>query len=152
MKNLLLRTITLVISFLFACFSANCYSTENVILNNHNYIAETCEKTYYYEVLQQSASVKNNNSQEIPQQAIKVLKFVRENGHSLNGYVGGRKFGNYEGILPKKDKNNQNIYYREWDIYPKIEGKNRGAERLVTGSDKKAYYTKNHYQSFVEIK
>lgn len=148
MKNLLLRTLAFVVLCLFTCFSANCYPTKNVILNNHNYIAETSEKTYYYEVLLQS----NLATQEIPQQAIKVLKFVRENGRPLNGYVGGKKFGNYEGLLPKKNQYNQNIHYREWDIYPKIEGKNRGAERLVTGSDKKAYYTKNHYQSFVEIK
>lgn len=152
MKNLLLRTITFVALCLLTCFSANCFSTENVILNNHHYIAETSEKTYYYEALLQNAQAKSNNSKEIPQQAINVLKFVRENNRPLNGYVGGRKFGNYESLLPKKDKYNQNINYREWDIYPKIEGKNRGAERLVTGSDKKVYYTKNHYQSFVEIK
>jgi len=98
MKNLLLRTLTFVVLCLFTCFSANCYPTKNVILNNHNYIAETSEKTYYYEVLLQS----NQASQEIPPQAIKVLKFVRENGRPINGYVGGRKFGNYEGLLPKK--------------------------------------------------
>lgn len=152
MKNLLLRTISFLALCYITCISANCFSTEKVVINNHNYTVETCEKNYSYEVLTQSTTTNNSNQHVIPQQAIVVLNYVQKNGRPINGYVGGRKFGNYEGLLPKKDKNNQNINYREWDIYPKIEGKNRGAERLVTGSDKKAYYTKNHYQSFVEIK
>jgi ribonuclease T1 len=88
----------------------------------------------------------------VPTKALKVLKYVRENGVAMGGYVGGRKFGNYEGLLPKKDASSRKINYQEWDVNPKIQGKNRGAERLVTGSDGKAYYTDDHYGSFVLVR
>jgi ribonuclease T1 len=84
----------------------------------------------------------------VPERAIKVLKYVRENGTAMSGYVGGRRFGNYEGLLPKKDKSGKRIDYQEWDVNPKIQGKNRGTERLITGSDGKGYYTNDHYGSF----
>lgn len=83
--------------------------------------------------------------------ALKVLKYVRENGVAIDGYVGGRRFGNYENLLPKKDKSGKRIDYQEWDVNPKIRGKNRGTERLITGSDGKAYYTNDHYRSFVVV-
>ncbi|MEA5458611.1 ribonuclease domain-containing protein [Arcicella sp. LKC2W] len=87
-----------------------------------------------------------------PEKALKVLKYVRENGVAIDGYVGGRKFGNYEGLLPKNDASGKRINYQEWDVNPKVNGKNRGTERLITGSDGKAYYTNDHYRSFVEVR
>jgi ribonuclease T1 len=87
----------------------------------------------------------------IPDKALKVLKYIRQKGEAPEGYVGGRKFGNYEGVLPKTDGNSNKINYQEWDVNPKIEGKNRGTERLVTSSQK-AYYTNDHYRSFTEVK
>ncbi|WP_229235458.1 MULTISPECIES: ribonuclease domain-containing protein [Emticicia] len=89
---------------------------------------------------------------KIPKKVYEVLNYVKENGVAPDGYVGGRKFGNYEKILPQKDDSGRRINYQEWDVNPKKQGKNRGAERLVTGSDGRAYYTNNHYKSFVEIK
>ncbi len=86
----------------------------------------------------------------IPAKAFKVLKYVRENGVAPSGYEGGRRFGNYEKRLPQKD-GNQRINYQEWDVNPKIRGKNRGAERLIT-SPVKAYYTGDHYRTFIEMK
>ncbi len=88
---------------------------------------------------------------DVPQKALKVLKYVRENSMAMSGYVGGRRFGNYEGLLPKKDKSGKRIEYQEWDVNPKIQGKNRGAERLITGSDGKGYYTNDHYGSFLLV-
>ena len=88
----------------------------------------------------------------VPEKALRVLKYVRENGEAISGYVGGRRFGNFEGLLPKKDASGKRIEYQEWDVNPKIQGKNRGAERLVTGSDGKGYYTSDHYGSFLEVK
>ncbi|PWK27094.1 ribonuclease [Arcicella aurantiaca] len=87
-----------------------------------------------------------------PEKALKVLKYVRENGVAIDGYVGGRKFGNYEGLLPKNDASGKRINYQEWDVNPKVNGKNRGTERLITGSDGKSYYTNDHYRSFVEVR
>lgn len=89
---------------------------------------------------------------EVPAKVLKVLQYIEENGEAPEGYVGGRKFKNLEQLLPKIDKNNKRINYREWDVNPKIDGKNRGKERLVTGDDESAYFTNDHYQSFKKIK
>jgi ribonuclease T1 len=88
----------------------------------------------------------------IPQKVYTVLRYVQSNGRPPEGYVGGRRFGNYEGHLPRQDLSGQAIKYQEWDVNPKKQGKNRGAERLVTGSDRRAWYTRDHYNSFTEVK
>lgn len=87
---------------------------------------------------------------EIPAKVYKVLEYVKSNGKAPEGYVGGRKFGNFEKLLPVSE-NGRKIKYQEWDVNPKTKGKNRGAERLVTGNNDRAYYTRDHYQSFTEI-
>jgi ribonuclease T1 len=91
-------------------------------------------------------------SGNVPAKALKVFQYVKQHKEAIDGYVGGRTFGNYEGHLPKKDASGKTIDYKEWDVNPKVEGKHRGAERLVTGSDGKAYYTDDHYNTFTEIK
>jgi ribonuclease T1 len=87
----------------------------------------------------------------IPAKAFKILKYVRTNGVAPSGYEGGRRFGNYEKRLPQKDERSARINYQEWDVNPRIPGRNRGAERLVT-SPVKAYYTGDHYRTFIEMK
>ena len=59
--------------------------------------------------------------------------------------IGGDKFGNSEGILPKGT-------YHEADV--DYSAKNRGTKRLVYQSDCVIYYTADHYESFdkLEIK
>ncbi|MGO9868230.1 MAG: ribonuclease domain-containing protein [Rhodomicrobium sp.] len=42
--------------------------------------------------------------------------------------------------------------YQEWDVNPRVPGVNRGAQRLVTGSDGSAYYTDDHYKTFTQIR
>lgn len=93
-----------------------------------------------------------STSKDVPAKVLKVLSYINENGEAPEGYVGGRKFKNLEGLLPKKDQSDRRINYQEWDVNPKIEGQNRGKERLVTGDDQSAYYTNDHYQSFKKIK
>ncbi len=88
----------------------------------------------------------------IPQKARDVLAYVRSNNRAMDGYVGGRQFKNLERNLEQRDANGQKIAYQEWDVNPKIEGQNRGAERLITGSDGRAWFTSDHYRSFVEVK
>ena len=97
-------------------------------------------------------SVAPAENSSVPQKAIAVLQYIRANNKAPEGYVGGRHFGNYEQNLPERDQTGKRIDYKEWDIHPKIEGKNRGAQRIVTGSDGSAWYTADHYQSFTEIK
>ena len=94
----------------------------------------------------------NNGSAEIPQKVYKVLQYIRANHHSPDGYEGGRVFSNREKIVPLEDDRGNPIRYQEWDVNPKIQGENRGAERILTGSDGRAWYTNDHYQSFKEIK
>lgn len=100
----------------------------------------------------QNSDAKIINSQDnVPQKAIEVLAYIRKYNEAPEGYVGGRTFQNREKLLPQKDKSGDKINYREWDIYPKIKNRNRGAERLVT-SNESAYYTRDHYRSFIKIK
>jgi ribonuclease T1 len=99
-----------------------------------------------------SAAQKNaNSSKNVPQKVYEVLRYVRANGEAMPNYVGGRNFQNREKRLPIKDDSGRKLRYQEWDVNPKVRGQNRGAERLVT-SPEKAYYTNDHYQTFIEIK
>lgn len=59
--------------------------------------------------------------------------------------IGGDRFGNREGLLPKKSGR---IYY-ECDV--NYEGGFRGAERLVFSNDGLIFYTDDHYQSFTQL-
>jgi ribonuclease T1 len=88
----------------------------------------------------------------VPAYVLSVLAHVRSHHAAMEGYVGGRNFGNYEQVLPKQDTQGRIIRYQEWDVHPKVDGRNRGAERLVTGGDGRAWYTQDHYAHFVEVK
>ncbi len=88
----------------------------------------------------------------IPVHARETLAYVRQHGYAPPGYVGGRVFGNYEGQLPRYNAKRKRIEYREWDVRLRAEGRNRGAERLVTGNDGRAWYTADHYRTFLEVK
>lgn len=69
-------------------------------------------------------------------------------GGSLEPYapgkcIGGNRFGNYEGLLPKK----KGRTYTECDI-DTLGQKSRGAKRIVFSNDGLIYYTDDHYDSF----
>ena len=99
---------------------------------------------------------KNSNEKDgnsvIPQKVYDVLNYIRANHRPMEGYVGGRVFTNREKIVPDVDAKGNPIQYQEWDVNPKIQGQNRGTERILTGSDDRAWYTNDHYQTFTEIK
>ena len=81
-----------------------------------------------------------------PDKAYRLLERLQERkGLPLPGYVGGRDFQNRERRLPRGR-------YREYDVNRKIPGRSRDAERIVieqkTG---KAYYTGDHYRTFVPL-
>jgi ribonuclease T1 len=83
---------------------------------------------------------------EVPAHARELLAEVeRRHGEPPPGYVGGRRFENRERRLPRG-------VYREYDVHPKVPGQDRGPERIVieqrTG---KAWYTGDHYRSFVPL-
>jgi ribonuclease T1 len=80
-----------------------------------------------------------------------TLQHIRATGKAPKGYVGGRTFENRERRLPRSDRDGLTVAYREWDVHPKVQGVNRGAERLVTGSDQSAWYTPDHYRTFTRL-
>jgi ribonuclease T1 len=88
----------------------------------------------------------------VPEKVGRVLKYVDENKKAPKGYVGGRIFQNRERRLPKFDKEKKPIKYQEWDVNPKVRGRNRGPQRLITGSDGSAFYTPDHYKTFTKIR
>ena len=57
--------------------------------------------------------------------------------------IGGDRFGNYEGVLPKK----KGRTYTECDI-DTLGAKSRGAKRIVFSNDGLIYYTDDHYETF----
>ncbi len=93
----------------------------------------------------------SQTNQKVPQYVQEVLTYIRIKGHEPEGFVGGREFQNREKRLPIKTPDGKTIRYSEWDVHPKVKGKSRGPERLVTGSDQSAYYTKDHYKTFLKI-
>ena len=92
----------------------------------------------------------------VAEKARTVLKYVDEHHEAPTGYEGGRTFHNGGGAgdqaLPKHDDRGRAIAYQDWDVNPKVEGVNRGTERLVTGSDGSAYITAAHYRTFTKIR
>ena len=88
----------------------------------------------------------------VPAKVATILHYIDTNHKSPAGYQGGRGFHNEEKRLPQKDKEGNTISYQEWDVNPKVQGVNRGAERLVTGSDGSAYYTSDHYRTFTKVR
>ena len=57
--------------------------------------------------------------------------------------IGGSRFGNREGLLPKE----QGRTYTECDI-DTVGENSRGAKRIVFSNDGLVYYTDDHYESF----
>lgn len=90
-------------------------------------------------------------SSQIPQAAITTWYYIQQHHKAPENYVGGREFKNRERKLPLHNEEGGKPFYREWDIYPKREGVNRGAERLVSKDFEQAWYTPDHYKTFIEI-
>lgn len=85
-------------------------------------------------------------TEHAPQRAYDILTQVQQrDGRALPGYVGGKEFRNRERRLPQGR-------YREYDVNRKIPGQSRDAERLVIEQETgKAYYTGDHYRTFIPL-
>lgn len=68
------------------------------------------------------------------------------------GTRGGQTFRNNEGLLPATGDRGERLRFQEWDVNPKRPGRGRDAERIVTASDGSAWYTLDHYRTFVLIR
>ena len=95
--------------------------------------------------------IQHDTSPGLPAAATETLAYVRAHHAAPPGFEGGRRFGNYEHRLPERDAGGRHIAYQEWDVHPHQEHRNRGAERLITGSDGRAWFTADHYGHFVEV-
>ncbi|HLZ35564.1 MAG TPA: ribonuclease domain-containing protein [Nitrospira sp.] len=84
--------------------------------------------------------------QVAPPKAYDLLAQIQQrDGRPLAGYIGGRTFQNRERRLPRGR-------YREYDVNRKTPGRPRDAERIVIEQETgKAYYTGDHYRSFIPL-
>ena len=119
---------------------------------NSNFKIENYETTLPKRDTLNTAFQSKETTNNIPDEVYFTLNYILKNQKPPDGYVGGRKFYNREKKLPLKDLTGQILTYKEWDIHPKYSNKNRGAERLITDSNSNAYYTKDHYKTFIKIK
>lgn len=87
----------------------------------------------------------------IPRAAYLALLYYQSYNQAPPSFSNIKKFYATRSPLPAHDQTGTRLNYIESDIYPVIPTINRGAERIVVGSDGSAYYTPNHYHSFVEI-
>ena len=90
----------------------------------------------------------------LPQHIMDTLRTIRRTNAPPAGYRGGGTFAN-DGrgggqVLPRTS-NGTPITYREFDVHPHMPGVNRGAQRIVIGSNGRAYYTNDHYATFTEM-
>lgn len=84
--------------------------------------------------------------QELPREARETLLLIKRGGpfpYRKDGTV----FGNRERRLPIRERG----YYREYTV-PTPGSKDRGARRIVAGSNAEYYYTDDHYRTFRRIR
>ncbi|MBX3378321.1 MAG: hypothetical protein KF678_15100 [Phycisphaeraceae bacterium] len=56
-----------------------------------------------------------------------------------------------EPSLPTRDSLGNPIRYMEYDTRAHVAGVNRGQTRLVIGTDRSVYLTRDHYQAFTRL-
>lgn len=90
----------------------------------------------------------------IPDRARQTLSLIDAGQWPPNdgsGTKGGTNWSDREGNLPQTD-GGKAVHYKEWDVNRKVPGRNRDAERIVTGDDGSAWYTGDHYATFCRIR
>ncbi|WP_433656759.1 ribonuclease domain-containing protein [Nocardia sp. CA-128927] len=94
-------------------------------------------------------------SAAVPQRAWDTLARIDAGTWPPNdgsGTKGGGTWSNREGTLPSADSAGRRINYQEWDVNIKKPGQSRDAERIVTGNDRSAWYTGDHYATFTRMR
>jgi ribonuclease T1 len=81
----------------------------------------------------------------LPPEAAETVALIDAGGPFPYEEDGG-VFGNYEGLLPDRERG----YYREYTV--ETPGSDdRGARRIVTGEEGELYWTDDHYASFDQV-
>ncbi len=83
---------------------------------------------------------------QCPPEVAKTLERIKA-GESYPHRNDGTIFRNKEALLPAKPEG----YYREW-VHPTPGEKGPGSQRVVTGQGGEAYYTPDHYNTFVPVR
>ncbi|HVK22934.1 MAG TPA: ribonuclease domain-containing protein [Actinokineospora sp.] len=83
---------------------------------------------------------------ELPAQAADTWALIQRGGPFPYPRNDGTTFQNREKLLPAKSSG----YYREYTV-PTPGSPDRGARRLIAGSENELYYTADHYGSFVVV-
>ena len=82
----------------------------------------------------------------LPREAQQTLHIIRRGGPFLYERDGA-VFGNYERLLPQRSRG----HYHEYTV-PTPGARDRGARRIIGGSDGAYYYSDDHYRSFKRIR
>lgn len=83
---------------------------------------------------------------KLPPEAAKTWKLIEAKGPFPYPRNDGVTFENREKRLPQQKSG----YYKEYTV-PTPNSPDRGARRIVTGSEKEVFYTGDHYSSFVVV-
>lgn len=142
---------SIVVSFILGWGMSYISHTKSIKIEDRR-IEEPKSEEYALTATSSEKRTESTNQNNIPPYVLETLEYILEHDEAPDGYVGGRTFQNREGILPKSSTSGKKYQYREWDVHPKVEGQNRGAERLVTSNAQDAYFTSDHYRSFKKIK
>jgi ribonuclease T1 len=82
----------------------------------------------------------------LPPEVSQTWRLIQQGGPFPYPRNDGVVFDNREKQLPQK----QTGYYHEYTV-PTPGSTDRGARRLITGASREAYYTGDHYASFVVV-
>jgi ribonuclease T1 len=82
---------------------------------------------------------------DLPPEAADTVRLI-DRGGPFRYHQDGDTFGNFEGLLPERQRG----YYREYTVLTPG-SPDRGARRIVAGSGGEFYWTSDHYASFERI-
>lgn len=94
----------------------------------------------------QSGSLSVRALSTLPPEAKRTWQLINSGGPFPYPGRDGVEFGNRERRLPRQKPG----YYHEYTV-PTPGARDRGAQRLITGSRAELYYTGDHYDSFVIV-
>lgn len=83
---------------------------------------------------------------QLPPEAAETLELIDDGGPFPYPGKDGSAFGNFEGVLPDRQRG----YYAEYTVEtPGLS--HRGARRIVAGDGGEFYWTEDHYESFERV-
>ncbi len=84
---------------------------------------------------------------DLPPEAAETVDLIDAGGPFPYPGKDGSTFGNFEGVLPDRERG----YYAEYTVEtPGLD--HRGARRIIAGDGGELYWTEDHYESFERIR